>query len=94
MRTTRLFIILLIIAGLLLIPFIAMQFSEEVVWTSSDFIIMGILLFAVGLLINLVLLKIKSSKNKIILCGIILAAFFLLYAEISVGIFGSPIAGS
>ena len=80
--------------ALLLIPFIAMQFSSEVVWTASDFIIMGILLLVTGLGIDLVLRKVSSSKNRLIMGGIILAVFFMIWAELAVGVFGTPFAGS
>jgi len=36
-------------ALLLLIPLVAMQFTQEVVWTLSDFVFAGILLFGAGL---------------------------------------------
>ncbi|OEY73418.1 hypothetical protein [Salegentibacter salarius] len=87
-------IILLIVGMLLLIPLIAMQFSNEVVWTASDFIIMGILLLVTGLGIDLVLTKVSSSKNRLIIGGIILAVFFMIWAELAVGVFGTPFAGS
>ena len=78
MKTNRFLIILLIVGALLMIPFIAMQFSSEVVWTASDFIIMGILLLVTGLGIDLVLRKVSSSKNRLIMGGIILAVFFMI----------------
>ena len=87
-------IILLIVGALLMIPFIAMQFSSEVVWTVSDFIIMGILLLVTGLGIDLVMRKVSSSKNRLIISGIILAVFFMIWAELAVGVFGTPFAGS
>jgi peptidoglycan/LPS O-acetylase OafA/YrhL len=94
MKTNRFLIILLIVGALLLIPFIAMQFSSEVVWTASDFIIMGILLLVTGLGIDIVLRKVSSSKNRLIMGGIILAVFFMIWAELAVGVFGTPFAGS
>ena len=94
MKTNRFLIILLIVGALLLIPFIAMQFSSEVVWTASGFIIMGILLLVTGLGIDLVLRKVSSSKNRLIMGGIILAVFFMIWAELAVGVFGTPFAGS
>ncbi|SFF95071.1 hypothetical protein SAMN04488033_11616 [Salegentibacter agarivorans] len=94
MKTNRFLIILFIVGALLLIPFIAMQFSSEVVWTVSDFIIMGILLLVTGLGIDLVLRKVSSSKNRLIIGGIILAVFFMIWAELAVGVFGTPFAGS
>lgn len=94
MKSNRFLIILFIIGALLLIPYIAMQFSSEVVWTASDFIIMGILLLVTGLGIDLVWRKVSSSKNRLIMGGIILAVFFMIWAELAVGVFGTPFAGS
>lgn len=94
MKFKRLTIILLAISGILLIPFIAMQFTNEVDWDSTDFIIMGALLLGTGLLCELVLRIVKSTKYRIILCGGILFMLFLVWAELAVGIFGTPFAGS
>ena len=38
------------IAGLLMIPLIAMQFTDEVNWQVGDFLIMGTVLLSLGLL--------------------------------------------
>tara|TARA_B100001063_G_C16462751_1_gene403917 strand:+ start:198 stop:482 length:285 start_codon:yes stop_codon:yes gene_type:complete len=94
MKNTRFLIIVLIVGALLLIPFIAMQFDTGVDWKALDFLIMGVLLLGTGLLIDLVLRKISTTKNRIIICGIVLAVFFLIWAELAVGIFGTPVAGS
>ena len=90
----RLFGILLGIATLLSIPLIAMQFSDEVNWDLFDFLIMGTLLLATGISCELALRKIIKPTHRIILCAILLIALFLVWAELAVGIFGSPIAGS
>lgn len=94
MEDKRLIIILGSVVFLLLIPFTAMQFTNEVDWGIADFIIMGILLFGTGLLCELVLRKVKRIEYRIIICGAVLFAFFLVWAELAVGIFGSPFAGS
>lgn len=79
---------------LLLIPFIAMQFTSEVNWTALDFIVAGILLMGVGFGIDFVLRKFKTGKYRVaIIIGIIMA-FLLIWLELAVGIFGSPLAGS
>jgi len=94
MKTENLLIILMVVGGILLIPFIGMQVSNEVNWSSSDFVIMGILLFLSGLAINFALSKLKTRKSKILACAIILLILFVIWAELAVGIFGTPFAGS
>lgn len=92
-QNKRLAAIILTIAGLLLIPLIAMQFTNEVNWDGTDFIVMAALLLSTGLLCELFLRKIKSAGNRILVCGVVLLAFFLIWAELAVGIFGTPFAG-
>ncbi len=94
MKSKRLMIILSIAVALLFIPLVAMQFTNQVDWDIFDFTIMGILLIGTGLLCELTMRKVKSIQHRIILCGAILFAFFLIWAELAVGIFGTPFAGS
>ena len=89
MQDKRLIGIVLAAGLLLLIPFIAMQFSAEVNWSLFDFIVAGILLLGTGLLLELVLRKVKNSRQRIMLCIAILAGLFLVWAELAVGIFGT-----
>ena len=79
---------------LLSIPFISMQFTSEVDWKIQDFIIMGILLFGTGLMFELVMRKVKTIKNRILICFTILIIFLLVWTELAVGILGTPFAGS
>jgi hypothetical protein len=71
-----------------------MQFSNDVNWSIMDFVVAGVLLFGTGLTIQFVLRKVKTRKNRILICGIILLLLLLLWIELAVGIFGSPIAGN
>ena len=81
------------IVGLLLsIPLIAMQLTNEVNWSFFDFIIMGAFLTLTGLLIG-IFQKVKNSKNRLILIITIVMMFFLIWAELAVGLFGTPFAG-
>ena len=79
---------------LLFIPLLAMQFTSEVNWDVFDFLIAGILLIGTGLLCEMVLRKVKKMKHRIVLCGAILLALLIVWAELAVGIFGTPFAGS
>lgn len=94
MKNKRLIIILAVVGVLLLIPLAAMQFTSEVNWTASDFLIMGVLLLGTGLICELVLRKIKKRTNRLVLCLAVLGVFILVWMELAVGIFGTPFAGS
>ena len=86
--------ILPIVGLLLLIPLIAMQLTNEVNWSFFDFIIMGALLTITGILIGVILQKVKNSKSRLILIITIVMMFFLIWAELGVGIFGTRFAGN
>ena len=90
----RLTFILLAIPLLLSIPLVAMQFSHEVNWSAFDFIVMGGLLLGLGLGIEFVLRKVKETRQRLLIIGAIILGFLLLWAEMAVGLFNSPIAGS
>lgn len=94
MKNKRLIVILVSALSILLIPFVAMQFTNEVNWSVYDFLIMGVLLLVTGLLCELILRRIKSLQNRIIVCGMIILALFLIYLELAVGVFGTSFAGS
>ena len=94
MKNKRLIIILASASTLLLIPLLAMQFTDEVNWSASDFIIMGGLLFGTGLLCELIMRKVKSVTNRMIICGAVLFVFFLIWVELAVGLFNTPFAGT
>jgi len=79
---------------LLLIPLIAMQFTNEVSWTIADFVVMGFLLLGTGLIIELILKKVKKPAFRIVFGITAVLSFLLVWAELAVGIFDSPIAGS
>src|SRR5690606_17513874 len=92
--TQRNFAIYGLPAMLLCVPLIAMRFTREVNWTFSDFVIGGVLLFGTAGVIDLVLRTVKTRRNRIILCVSVLVVLFLVWAELAVGVFGTPFAGS
>jgi hypothetical protein len=94
MENKRLIGIVLFVAFLLFIPFIAMQFTEEVKWTLSDFVTAAMLLLGTGLLCELVIRKVNKVEYRIILCLGILTSLALIWIELAVGIFGTPFAGN
>jgi hypothetical protein len=94
MQNKRLIIIFLILLFLLLIPLIAMQFTDEVNWTTTDFIIAGGLLFGAGLISEIVLRNIKKRNYKVGLLSAILIIVILIWVELAVGIFGTLFSGN
>ena len=90
----RLIGIVLAVAVLLLVPFTAMQFTEEVKWTLFDFVVAGVLLLGTALLCELIIRKVKSTRRRVIACVVILIMLLLVWAELAVGVFGTPFAGS
>jgi len=94
MKNKRLKIILLTISILLLIPLIAMQFTKEVNWTLVDFIVAGILLLSTGLVLDLIIRKIKNIQYRIAISLALFIILLLIWAELAVGIFGTPLGGN
>jgi len=93
-KNSRLFAILTVATVLLFLPLTAMMFTSEVKWTIMDFTIAATLLFGTGLLCELVLRKVKKTGYRWMICGGILLVLLLVWAELAVGIFGTPFAGS
>jgi hypothetical protein len=73
---------------------VGMAFSDQVNWSVFDFVVMGVLLLSLGFGIHLVVTKIKNRSNRLIPILILIVVFLLVWAELAVGIFGSPFAGS
>lgn len=93
-QNKRLIGIVLTVALLLLIPFTAMLFTNEVKWSRFDFVIAGVLLLGTGLTCEFVLRKVAQTGYRIALCAAILAALLLVWIELAVGLFGTRFAGS
>lgn len=94
MKNKRLKVILAAAAILLIIPLIVMQFTNEVKWNLTDFIVAGLLLFGAGLIVEFALRKAKSPKFKALAIIAIVVLFLLIWAELAIGILGTPLAGS
>jgi len=94
MLNRRLTVSITTVAVLLLIPLIAMQFTNEVNWGILDFVVAAILLLAAVFTYEFILRKVKGPKNRTILSVVLLIIFLLIWAELAVGIFGTPFAGS
>lgn len=93
-QNIRLIAIFLTVAALLLVPFIAMTFTDEVKWTPFDFVVASVLLLGTGLAIEIVLRIVKQFKYRLAMCAAILFALFIVWAELAVGLIGTRFAGS
>ena len=87
---TKRFIGILAAAIILLLIPLAARFP----WGLFDFITAGVLLFGAGIAIEVALRLITKWEYRIAACVGILIALALLWTEVAVGLFGSPIAGS
>ena len=73
----------------LLIPLIAMQFTDEVVWTLGDFIFAGTLIFGTSLTYKLVTRKAGDTMYRSAVGLALGSGFILIWANGAVGIIGS-----
>lgn len=81
--------IALVTACILLVPLVAMQFTDEVVWNAFDFVVAGALLFGTGLTYELVTRRSRKIAYRGALAVALASALFLTWANLAVGIIGS-----
>lgn len=93
-QNKRLVTILTTATALLLIPLIAMNFTNDVNWKFFDFLVAGVLLIGTGLTLEFILRKIKTLRYRILFGIALFLVLILIWAELAVGIFGTPFAGS
>ena len=85
----RLIVWAVVVALILLIPLVAMQFTSEVNWTLSDFVFAGVLLFGTGLTYELVARKAGGTAYRAAVGVALGAAFLLVWINAAVGIIGN-----
>ncbi|WP_199305974.1 hypothetical protein [Pseudanabaena sp. FACHB-2040] len=76
-------------ASILLMPLIAMLFTNQVVWDLFDFIVAGTLIFGTGLAYELVAKKGGTMAYRVAVGIALAAAFLLVWMNLAVGIIGS-----
>ena len=67
---------------------------DEVNWSGFDYLIAGLLVFTAGFTLETVMHRWRQHKMRWWIAALVLLIFVLLWLELAVGIFGSPIAGS
>lgn len=94
MKSSRALFLICAALSLLLIPLVAMQFSDEVQWSPFDFAVMGAMLIALSVGVEVVLRMVRATLGRVLLVGAVVLVFLLVWAEVAVGVFGTPLAGS
>lgn len=76
------------VAGLLMIPVVAMQFSDEWVWTLGDFVFAGVVLSTAGLTFELISRKGGTLVYRAAVALAVAAGLMLVWVNAAVGIIG------
>ena len=82
--------VLVATAVILLVPLVAMQFTDEVVWTLFDFAVAGALLAGTGLTYRAAARRAGNISHRVAVGGALAAALFLVWTNLAVGIIGDP----
>jgi hypothetical protein len=82
MKNIRLICILLAVPALLLIPYIAMRYTNEVNWTPLDFITMGAMLLITGLAIEVALRIVKTTWIRVAAVLGVLFGFVMVWGTL------------
>lgn len=81
--------IVLATAFILLLPLLAMQFTDEVAWDLEDFAVAGTLLVGTGLMYELVTRKAGNITYRFAVGLALAAAVILVWVNLAVGLIGS-----
>lgn len=89
MQNKNIIRIALATAFILLLPLLAMQFTDEVVWDLVDFAVAGVLVFGAGLTYELVARKAGNIAYRAAVGVAVAAALLLVWMNLAVGIIGN-----
>ena len=76
-------------AMILMVPLVAMQFTQEVAWSPLDFVVAGALLFGAGLAYVLVSRQASHVTYRVAVGIAIAAGLLLIWVNLAVGIIGA-----
>lgn len=75
-------------ALILLVPFVAMQFNQDVDWSAADFVIMGALLFSTGLAYVLLTTQRGNAAYRLAVAAALGTGLLLTWVNLAVGFIG------
>jgi len=79
-------------AALLLVPLLAMRFTDEVRWGGGDFLAAAVLLLGAGFSFQVLMRCLPGTRQRLLGAAVLGLAFVYIWAELAVGIlfhFGS-----
>jgi dipeptide/tripeptide permease len=79
---------------ILTIPILGKLYTDDFQWALPDFIIGAILLYGTSFLIDVIMRKVQKKSHRIALSGLILLVLLCIWAELAVGLIGTPFAGN
>jgi uncharacterized membrane protein SirB2 len=79
--------VLLVTGLLLLVPLLAMLFTDEVNWGIGDFLAAGALLAGAGMAYVVLARRSRSPAHRALIAALVLLALATVWAELAVGIF-------
>ena len=74
-------------AALLLVPAVAMQFTDQVQWGAEDFLAAGVLLLMAGTVLVGIARHVKRPSLRGFATGAVVALLVLAWVELAVGLF-------
>ena len=80
----------LVTLALLLVPLVAMHFTDQVRWNAMDFIVAGVLMFTAGFSFAQVLRSTRRPALRLAFGLALAGAFLLVWANLAVGMAGPP----
>ena len=86
--------VLLGTAAILTVPLLGMFASTEVTWSAADFALMGALLATTGFTYVVIARNVSNRRYQLLIGLGLLIALALAWAELAVGVFGTPFAGT
>lgn len=85
-RSRSVVVIVLATAFILLLPLLAMQFTDEVAWGPADFVVVGALLLGTGFMYELAARKASGIAYRAAAGVALVASLLLIWINLAVGI--------